>query len=43
MAGDEADAAAGDLVRDGDRLARVAGVVADLERELAAHDAAAAR
>jgi hypothetical protein len=40
MAGDEADAAAAELVRDRDRLARVAGIVADLERDLAAHDAA---
>src|SRR3712207_8426426 len=36
--GDEADAAAGDLVGHADRLARVAGVVADLQRELAAQD-----
>ena len=40
MPGHQRDAAPGELVRDADRLARVAGVVADLERELAAEHAA---
>ena len=40
MAGDEGHFLAGHLVRDGDGLAGVAGVVADVEHELLAHDAA---
>ena len=40
MAGDERDAAAGELVGDGHGLLRIAGVVADLEDQLLAVDAA---
>ena len=40
MAGDERHAVAGHLVGDGDRLLRIAGVVADIEIELLAEHAA---